>query len=197
VVELPRLLSAPHEDVVVWARERLEADAAAGRLPNEALYRVLDAGAADAQAFGRELVRAHLERFALAELIVFCAESPDAATADLGIGLYEARLRDQAGFDLAALVPMFRILLYRPATARAEKERLHGTLRRWALEAADHARLVVDVVGELRRTESRVDRSRVVQLLALIAERFAGEVDVPFSTTAVFDGRGASAWTSR
>ncbi len=197
VVELPRLLSAPHEDVVVWARERLEADAAAGRLPNEALYRVLDAGAADAQAFGRELVRAHLERFALAELIVFCAESPDAATSDLGIGLYERRLRDQAGFDLRALVPMFRILLYRPATARAEKERLHGTLRRWALEAADHARLVVDVVGELRRTESRVDRSRAVQLLALIAERFAGEVDVPFRTTAVFDGRGASAWTSR
>lgn len=197
VVELPRLLAAAHEDVVVWARERLESDAAAGRLPNEALYRILDAGAADAQAFGRDLVRAHLERFAVAELVVFCAESPDAATSDLGIELYEQRLKGEPGFDLRSLVPMFRILLYRPATARAEKERLYATLRRWALEAPDHARLVVDVIGELRRTESRVDRSRVVQLLALIAERFAGVVEVPFRTAATFDGRRAGAWTSR
>lgn len=194
-VELPRLLSAAHEDVVVWARERLEADAAAGRLGNEALYRVLDAPAADAQAFGRALVRAHLERFELAELVVFCAESPDAATSDLGIGLYEERLRGQ-GFDLRALVPMFRILLLRPATARAEKERLYGLLRRWALEAEAHARLVVDVIGELVRTESKVDRSRVVQLLALVADRLPA-VEVPFRVTAVFDGRRAGAWTSR
>ncbi|MCO5172523.1 MAG: hypothetical protein M9894_40015 [Planctomycetes bacterium] len=194
-VELPRLLSAAHEDVVVWARERLEADAAAGRLPNEALYRVLDAPAADAQAFGRALVRAHLERFEAAELIVFCAESPDAATSDLGIGLYEERLRGQ-GLDLRALVPMFRILLYRPATARAEKERLYGLLRRWALEAPEHARLVVDVVGELRRTESKLDRSRVVRLLALVADRFPA-VEVPFRVTTVFHGRRAGAWTSR
>lgn len=195
LVELPRLLASPHEDVVVWARERLEADAAAGRLPNEALYRILDAEAADAQAFGRALVRAHLERFALAELIVFCAESPDAATADLGIALYEERLAGRDGFDLRALVPMFRVLLSRPATARREKERLYGTLRRWALEAADHARVVVDVIGELRRSESQVDRSRVVQLLALIAERFGAEVEVPLRTAAAFDGRRAGAWT--
>lgn len=201
IVELPRLLSAPFEDVVVWVRERLEAEAAAGRLPNEALYRVLDAAGADVQAFGRDLVRAHLERFAgLAEVIVFCAESPDAATSDLGIGLYEERLKGgEAAFDLRRLVPMFRILLYRPATARAEKERVHGTLRRWALEAPEHARLVVDVVAELRRTASQVDRTRVVQLLAVVHERFP-DVAVPFATARVFTGhkrRRATAWTSR
>jgi hypothetical protein len=200
VTALPRLLASSREDVVVWARERLDADAAAGRLPNEALYRVLDLGATDAQAFGRDLVRRHLERFAVAELVVFCAESPDAATADLGIGLYEERLKGAgSAFDLRALVPMFRILLYRPATARAEKERLYATLRRWALEAAENARLVVDVTSELRRTESKVDRSRVVQLLALVRERFpVADVAVPFTTTAVFSGHGREAtWTSR
>lgn len=201
VTALPRLLASTREDVVVWARERLDADAAAGRLPNEALYRVLDLGSTDAQAFGRDLVRRHLERFAVAELVVFCAESPDAATSDLGIGLYEERLKGAAGagFDLRALVPMFRILLYRPATARAEKERLYATLRRWALEAAENARLVVDVTSELRRTESKVDRSRVVQLLALVRERFpVAEVAVPLTTTAVFSGHGREAtWTSR
>ena len=87
-----------------------------------------------------------------------------------------------------------------PATARGEKERLYATLRRWALEAADNARLVVDVASELRRTESKVDRSRVVQLLALARERFP-DVGVPFTTTTVFSGHALqvseASWTSR
>jgi hypothetical protein len=61
---------------------------------------------------------------AVAGLIVCCAESPDAGTSDLGIGLYEQRLAGTMhggkAFDLRALVPMFRILLLRPATARQE-----------------------------------------------------------------------------
>src|SRR5207245_143189 len=81
----------------------------------------------DVQALGRKLVREHLRGFEVPELIVFCAESPDAATADLGIELYEQE-RGAQGWELRALVPMFRILLYKVATARREKERLYATL---------------------------------------------------------------------
>ncbi len=175
IVDVVPLLSADHEDVIVWAREKVRDAASAGRLPNEALYRMLDAVALDVAGFARRIVREHLERFEVVELIVFCAESPDAATADLGIELYEKR----KDLDLRKLVPMFRILLYKVATARKEKERLHGTLRRFALETEENARLVVDVIGEFRRTEARIDFARAVTLLALVSERFPG-VPVPF-----------------
>jgi hypothetical protein len=187
LVEVPRLLRSRHEDVVVWARERLEAAAAAGALPNEAIYRVLDDPAADVQAFGRALVRTHVGRFDVAELVCFCAESPDAATADLGIALWEEKLRGEAeqGYDLRRLVPMVRVLLYRPAQARREKENLYRALARWSVEQVDHARLVVDVLGELRRSASRIDATRVIGLLARVKDRFP-EVALPFTTTARF-----------
>lgn len=187
LVEVARLLRSRHEDVVVWARERLEAAAAAGALPNEAIYRVLDDPAADVQAFGRALVREHVERFDVAELVCFCAESPDAATADLGIALWEEKLRGKAeqGYDLRRLVPMVRVLLYRPAQARREKENLYEALARWSVEQVDHARLVVDVLGELRRSASRIDAARVIGLLARVKDRFP-EVALPFTTSARF-----------
>jgi hypothetical protein len=183
------LLAAEHEDVVVWAHERVEEAAAKGGLSNEALYRMLDAAARDVQGFARRLVRQHLRNFEVAELIVFCAESPDATTAELGISLYEQELKDSAAFraghDLARLLPMFRILLYKVATARREKERLYGTLRRWALEAASNARLVVDVVAAFRRTQSKLDFEKVVRLLVEI-DATHPDVKVPFTSVAAF-----------
>ncbi|MGE0708782.1 MAG: hypothetical protein AB7N76_21490 [Planctomycetota bacterium] len=180
------LLRAGHEDVVVWARERIEEAAAAGRLPNEALYRMLDAAAADLRGFGRELVAGHLQRFQVAELIVFCAESPDAATADLGIRLYRQELHGQEHYDLARLLPMFRILLYKVAAARQEKERLYGLLREWSLEAADQARLTVEVVAAFRRSTCRLDLTRALTLLVAIERRFGAEVPLPFAVHEVF-----------
>jgi hypothetical protein len=199
IVDVVPLLSADHEDVIVWAREKVRDAAKAGKLPNEALYRMLDATALDVTGFARRIVREHLERFEVVELIVFCAESPDAATADLGIELYEKR----KDLDLKKLVPMFRILLYKVATARKEKERLYGTLRRFALETEENARLVVDVIGEFRRTEAKIDFARAVTLLALVSERFPG-VPVPFEEAANVWGGGSGGsppgeaiWSSR
>lgn len=184
LLDVADLLAAGREDVVVWAREALERAAAAGGLPNEALYRMLDAAGRDVRGFGRKLVREHLERFEAAELIVFCAESPDAATADLGIGLYESRAAE-LGLDLRDLVPMFRVLLFKVAQARREKDRLLQTLERWALAAEDQARLVVDVVGAFRRSAARLDHDRAVRLLVRIAVRYP-DLELPFDVSPVF-----------
>lgn len=185
ILEVVELLRSRHEDVVVWARASIEEAAGEGRLGNEAMYRMLDAAAQDVKGFARELVQQHLRKFDEAELIVFCAESPDAATADLGISLYESELKDQ-GYDLRQLLPMFRILLYKVATARQEKERLFGTLRRWALEQAGNARLVTDVVAAFRRTEAKIDFARAMTLLVAIKERFGDEVQLPFTISSTF-----------
>lgn len=183
---LVELLRVRHEDVVLWARERIEEAAGEGRLPNEALYRMLDATAADLRGFGRELVREHLLRFEVAELIVFCAESPDATTAELGIALYQRELAGREDYDLAQLLPMFRILLYQVARARGEKERLYALLRAWSLEAPAQAELTVEVIAAFRRSTCRIDLTRALTLLVAIQQRFGEEVSLPFATRAVF-----------
>jgi HEAT repeat protein len=188
VVDVTRFLLGNYaEDVVVWASEHLEHAATAGKLPNEGLYRLLDTTGQAVNAFARGLVTDHLRRFDAAELIVFCAESPDATTSGLGIQLYERELKDR-GYDLAKLLPMFRILLYKVATARAEKERLLGTLRRWAFESAENARLVADVIAAFRRTEAKIDFTRAMTLLVLLGERYP-EVKLPFKTQTTFGYR--------
>lgn len=169
--QLAELAGDGREDVVVWARERIESLAEEGQLPNPVLYRLLDAGARDVRFFGRELVREHLERFEVAELIVFCAESPDAPTAALGIALYQERAEDH-GFDLLHLLPLFRILLYRVATARREKERIYRTLTEWALERPEHGELAADVVAAFGRSRVELDFTRALQLLVKIKQRF-------------------------
>ena len=186
LLALVELLRVRHEDVVLWARERIEEAAGEGRLPNEALYRMLDATAADLRGFGRELVREHLLRFEVAELIVFCAESPDATTAEMGIALYQRELAGREDYDLARLLPMFRILLYQVARARGEKERLYGLLRAWSLEAPQQARLTVEVIAAFRRSTCRIDLTRALTLLVAIQQRFGDEVPLPFATNEVF-----------
>jgi len=185
LLEVTELLRRSTEDVVVWVREALAAAAAEGRLGNEALYRMLDAVQADVRGFGRDLVQEHLARFEVAELICFCAESPDAPTAALGLELYRERLQGQGDYDLAQLLPMFRILLFKVAQARPEKERLYRLLREWALERPENARLAVAVVAGFRRTHARIDLSRALSLLALIRTRYA-DVELPFETSATF-----------
>ena len=185
LLEVVELLRVSREDVVVWVRAAVEAAAAEGRLGNEALYRMLDALQADVRGFARGLVEEHLARFEVAELICFCAESPDAPTAALGIELYRARLHGREDYDLAQLLPMFRVLLYRVAQARPEKERLYGLLRAWALERVDHARLASEVVAGFRRSRSRIDLSRALGLLAQIALRYP-EVELPLTSAQVF-----------
>ena len=185
LLEVTELLRRSTEDVVVWVREALAAAAAEGRLSNEALYRMLDAVQADVRGFGRDLVQEHLARFEVAELICFCAESPDAPTAALGLELYRDRLQGQGDYDLGQLLPMFRILLFKVAQARPEKERLYRLLREWALERAENARLAVAVVVGFRRSHARIDLSRALSLLALIRTRYP-EVELPFETSATF-----------
>lgn len=182
--QLAELAADGREDVVVWARERIEALAEEGQLPNPVLYRLLDAGARDVRFFGRELVREHLERFEVAELIVFCAESPDAPTAALGIALYQERAEDH-GFDLLHLLPLFRILLYRVATARKEKERIYRTLTEWALEQPAHGELAADVVAAFGRSRVQLDFTRALQLLVKIKQRFP-EVEAGVEVSEVF-----------
>ena len=92
--------------------------------------------------------------------------------------------------QIKQLLPMFRILLYKVATARREKDRLTATLRRWALESADNARLVVDVIAAFRRTEAKIDRTAALTLMAHLADRFPGEVELPFATAATFGYQG-------
>lgn len=186
LLALVELLRVRHEDVVLWARERIEEAAGEGRLPNEALYRMLDATAADLRGFGRELVREHLRCFEVAELIVFCAESPDATTAEMGIALYQRELAGREDYDLAQLLPMFRILLYQVARARGEKERLYGLLRAWSLEAPKQAQLTVEVIAAFRRSTCRLDLTRALTLLVAIQQRFGDEVPLPFATHDVF-----------
>lgn len=185
LLEVTELLRTSTEDVVVWVREALAAAAAEGRLGNEALYRMLDAVQADVRGFGRGLVQEHLARFEVAELVCFCAESPDAPTAALGLELYRERLRGQGDYDLAQLLPMFRILLFKVAQARAEKERLYRLLREWALEREENARLTVAVVAGFRRTHAKIDLSRALTLLARIRVRYP-ELELPFGTSATF-----------
>ncbi|MEZ6188605.1 MAG: hypothetical protein R3F62_26830 [Planctomycetota bacterium] len=168
---LAELAGSGREDVVVWARERIEALAVEGRLPNGVLYRLLDAATRDVRGFGRALVREHLERFEVAELIVFCAESPDAPTAALGIELYRERAEEHA-FDLGYLLPLFRILLYKVASARAEKERIYRQLTAWALEAPEHAELAAAVVAAFGRSRVQLDFARALSLLVKIKQRF-------------------------
>ena len=184
MLDLVGQLQTRHEDVIVWLQERLEQAAVDGRLPNEALYRMLDGLRRDVQGFARGLVREHLTRFEAAELIVFCAESPDATTADLGIELYQQELREH-DFDLRALLPMFRILLYKVAAARREKDRLFQTLRRWALEGQAQAQLVADVVAAFRRSEAELDFTKALTLLVELGQRFP-ELELPFAATATF-----------
>lgn len=184
-LELAGLLcETPGEEVAVWARERLEQEAAGGRLPNQALYRLLEAIPRDVRGFARELVARHLDRFAAAELIAFCAESPDATTAELGISLAETRLQG-TGWDLRALLPMFRVLLYRVARDRKEKEKLLATLERWALADAAQARLAVGVVAAFRRSAARLEFTKAVALLAKVGRRYP-EVELPFAVRETF-----------
>jgi hypothetical protein len=188
LVEVPRLLRSRHEDVVVWARERLEAAAAAGQLPNEAIYRVLDDPAADVQAFGRTLARdprGALRRGRARVLLRRVARRGHGRPRDRAVGGEAARATAEQGYDLRRLVPMVRVLLYRPAQARREKENLYRALGRWSTEQVDHARLVVDVLGELRRSASKIDATRVIALLARVKDRFP-EVALPFATTPRF-----------
>lgn len=185
LLEITELLRTSTEDVVVWVREALASAAAEGRLGNEALYRMLDAVQADVRGFGRDLVQEHLARFEVAELICFCAESPDAPTAALGIELYRERLAGEDDYDLAQLLPMFRILLFKVAQARAEKDRLYRLLREWSLESPANARLAAAVVAGFRRSHARIDLSRALGLLALIRTRYA-EVELPIETSATF-----------
>ncbi|MBL4844628.1 MAG: hypothetical protein JKY65_03805 [Planctomycetes bacterium] len=186
LLDVTELLRKSHEDVVVWVREALERAAEEGRLPNEALYRMLDAVQADVRGFGRDLVQEHLARFEVAELICFCAESPDSPTAALGIELYREHLTGEGEeHDLSQLLPMFRILLFKVAQARGEKERLYQLLRTWALESPRNARLAVAVVVGFRRSHARIDLSRALTLLAIIRTRYA-EVELPFETSATF-----------
>jgi hypothetical protein len=185
LLEVTELLRTSTEDVVVWVREALAAAAAEGRLGNEALYRMLDAVQADVRGFGRGLVQEHLARFEVAELVCFCAESPDAPTAALGLELYRERLQGEGDHDLAKLLPMFRILLFKVAQARAEKERLYLLLREWALERDENARLAVAVVAGFRRTHARIDLSRALALLAQIRVQYP-EIELPFAASATF-----------
>ncbi|MCA8920635.1 MAG: hypothetical protein KDD82_02430 [Planctomycetes bacterium] len=181
---LAELAGNGREDVVVWARERIEALAAEGTLPNPVLYRLLDAATRDVRGFGRELVREHLERFEIAELIVFCAESPDAPTAALGIELYRERAEEH-GFDLVYLLPLFRILLYRVASARREKERIYASLTEWALESAQHGEFAASVVAAFGRSRVELDFARALQLLVKIKRRFP-EAEVGVEVSEVF-----------
>lgn len=185
LLETVELLRLSYEDVVVWVRAALEGAAQQGRLSNEALYRMLDALQADVRGFARGLVEEHLARFEIAELICFCAESPDAPTAALGIELYRERLQGRDDYDLGRLLPMFRVLLYRVAQARPEKERLYRLLQTWALEREEHARLASEVVAGFRRSRSRIDLSRALGLLAQIALRFPS-LSLPMQSQRVF-----------
>lgn len=174
------------EDVAAWAREALEAEAAAGRLPNQALYRLLDAVPRDVRGFARELVTRHLRRFQAGELVAFCAESPDATTAELGISLAEAALpAGERLLDLRALLPMFRVLLYRVGRDRQEKARLLLTLERWALAEREQAALAVEVVAAFRRSQARLEFSGAVGLLAKLARRWP-DLELPFAARESF-----------
>ena len=189
MLELAGLLAASgDEDVAVWAREQLAAAAAAGRLGNPAVYRLLEAVPLDVRGFARGLVVEHLRRFEAGELLAFCAESPDAATAELGLSLCEQELpaleepASGAGraHDLRAFLPMFRVLLYRVGRDRREKERLLATLERWALRERGNAALAVDVVAAFRRSQARLEFSRAVGLLAKIGRRWP-DLPLPFT----------------
>lgn len=187
------LAEAAPEDVAVWAREQLQAAAAAGELGNAALYRLLEAVPRDVRGFARGLVVEHLRRFEAGELLAFCAESPDATTAELGISLCEQELPDLTlRLDLRALLPMFRVLLYRVGRDRREKERLLGTLERWALRERANAALAVDVVAAFRRSQARLEFSRAVTLLAKAGRRWP-DLPLPFAQREVFGGAGKGA----
>ena len=80
---------------------------------------------------------------------------------------------------------MFRVLLYRVAQARPEKERLYRLLQTWALEREEHARLASEVVAGFRRSRSRIDLSRALGLLAQIALRFPS-LSLPMQSQRVF-----------
>lgn len=191
MLELAGLLAeAAPEDVAVWAREQLSAAAAAGKLGNAALYRLLEAVPRDVRGFARGLVVEHLRRFEAGELLAFCAESPDATTAELGISLCEQELPDLTlRLDLRALLPMFRVLLYRVGRDRREKERLLVTLERWALRERANAALAVDVVAAFRRSRARLEFSRAVTLLAKAGRRWP-DLPLPFAQREVFGGAG-------
>lgn len=179
------------EDVAAWARRALEAEAAVGRLPNQALYRLLDAVPRDVRGFARELVTRHLRRFQAGELVAFCAESPDATTAELGISLAEAALpAGERLLDLRALLPMFRVLLFRVGRDRQEKARLLQTLERWALAEREQAALAVDVVAAFRRSQARLEFSGAVGLLAKLGRRWP-DLSLPFTARETF-GAGRS-----
>ena len=65
------------------------------------------------------------------------------------------------------------------------------TLRRWAQESADNAKLVVEVVAAFRRSEAKLDFTEAMKLMVLLHDRFPDDVELPFACAATFGHRRA------